>query len=121
MNAEQFAAYLVETEETDPLLKNFLDRLLLRIFDTPSLMSSLLDVNIASDEDGFKVQLDFKKIPDEIVPSLRQVVGPYNTRALAFQKDGVNHTGLEVNISREELNKASKIALVGHPDAGGRG
>lgn len=110
MNAHQLAAYLIEADEVDPTLKTFLDRLLLRIFDTPSLMASLLDVQIISQDGDFLIQLDFKKLPDEVTPQVKRIIGHPNARAVEFDKEGTPHTGLEVKITGQELEQAKEVS-----------
>jgi hypothetical protein len=72
----------------------FLNRLLLRIFSVPSLMTYLADVmpvkNAESDQEGaVDVQLDFLRLPDEIIPQLeRLIAAPHKLKWFKYVKDG---------------------------------
>jgi hypothetical protein len=87
----------------------FLNRLLLRIYSVPSLMTYLADVmpvkNPESDDEGaVNIQLDFLRLPDEIIPQLeRLIAAPHKLKWFKYVKDGSARTGVEVPVSPEDL------------------
>lgn len=105
MTIEQISVRLVETN-VDPIVKTYFDRLLLRIFQTPSLMASLLDCQVLERDSDHVIQLDFKKLPEEIVHQVKRVVGSNNVRMLEFDHEGAAHTGMEIYITAQELERA---------------
>lgn len=90
----------------------FLNRLLLRIFSVPSLMTYLADVmpirDPESDEEGaVRIQLDFLRLPDEIIPQLeRLIASPHKLKWFKYVKDGSARTGVEVPIAPDDLEGA---------------
>jgi hypothetical protein len=87
----------------------FLNRLLLRIYSVPSLMTYLADVmpvkNPESDQEGaVNVQLDFLRLPDEIIPQLeRLIAAPHKLKWFKYVKDGSARTGVEVPVAPEDM------------------
>jgi hypothetical protein len=87
----------------------FLNRLLLRIYSVPSLMTYLADVmpvkDAESDEEGaVNIQLDFLRLPDEIIPQLeRLIAAPHKLKWFKYVKDGSARTGVEVPVAPEDL------------------
>jgi hypothetical protein len=87
----------------------FLNRLLLRIYSVPSLMTYLADVmpvkNPESDQEGaVNIQLDFLRLPDEIIPQLeRLIAAPHKLKWFKYVKDGSARTGVEVPVAPEDL------------------
>lgn len=90
----------------------FLNRLLLRIFSIPSLMTYLADVmpvkDPEADEEGaVRIQLDFLRLPDEIIPQLeRLIASPHPLKWFKYVKDGSARTGVEVPIAPDDLEGA---------------
>ena len=100
-----------ELEKTeDPTVKLYLDRLLLRIFQTPGLMVSLVDVQTINDPQGHIIQLDFGKLPPQVVGGLKSVIGPGRIKLFKFEKDGEPHTGVEILITPKDLEQAKEVA-----------
>ena len=89
-------------------LNAFKDRLLLRIFANPSLLRMLLGCRHHFDGDCAKIQLDFKRLPDEVIPKVDEVVGrKQGIKVFAFSDDnGVTHTAYEISIPKDELKQA---------------
>jgi hypothetical protein len=90
----------------------FLNRLLLRIFSVPSLMTYLADVmpvkDPEADEEGaVRIQLDFLRLPDEIIPQLeRLIASPQPLKWFKYVKDGSARTGVEVPVAPDDLEGA---------------
>lgn len=90
----------------------YLNRLLLRIFSVPALMTFLADVmpvkDSESDEDGsVRIQLDFLRLPDEIIPQLERLIAcPHKLKWFKYVKDGSARTGVEVPIAPDDLEGA---------------
>lgn len=87
----------------------FLNRLLLRIYSVPSLMTYLADVMPVKDQESgeegaVNVQLDFLRLPDEIIPQLeRLIAAPHKLKWFKYVKDGSARTGVEVPVAPEDL------------------
>jgi hypothetical protein len=89
----------------------YLNRLLLRIFSVPSLMTYLADVMPVADPDGeegaVRIQLDFLRLPDEIIPQLeRLIAAPNKLKWYKYVKDGSARTGVEVPVAPDDLQGA---------------
>lgn len=87
----------------------FLNRLLLRIYSVPSLMTYLADVMPVKDaeageEGAVNIQLDFLRLPDEIIPQLeRLIAAPHKLKWFKYVKDGSARTGVEVPVAPDDL------------------
>jgi hypothetical protein len=87
----------------------FLNRLLLRIYSVPALMTYLADVmpvkDTESDEEGaVNIQLDFLRLPDEIIPQLeRLIAAPHKLKWFKYVKDGSARTGVEVPVAPDDM------------------
>lgn len=84
----------------------FLNRLLLRIFSVPSLMSYLHDVSVlhTGEKDRYKIQLVFCRLPDDIHPQmLRLFSAPRDPKLYRFVRDGLARTGVELEVSPEDF------------------
>jgi hypothetical protein len=85
------------------------NRIILQIFSVPSLQSFLADYAITSTGKGdgsIKVQLDFLKLPKEIIPELEKLLSVdmfKNHRLVKFIKNGQARTGLEIEVTPKEL------------------
>jgi hypothetical protein len=89
----------------------YLNRLLLRIFSVPSLMTYLADVMPVTDPEGeegaVRIQLDFLRLPDEIIPQLeRLIAAPGKLKWFKYVKDGSARTGVEVPVEPDDLQGA---------------
>lgn len=114
MTRRELARVLIEdVENSDPLVQLYVDRLMLRISQTPALLASLIKSSSFENQQGHVIQLNFGKLPPEVIGGLRGVVGPGNVKILKFAKNGEPHVGVEIIISPEELEKARKIANLG--------
>ena len=131
MTTKSFAQLLIEGPEAGPLLglskgrpgiepkdgqsakankkvTVYLNRLLLRIFSVPSLMSYLKDVALlpAGDEGGslHKIQLVFQRLPDEVYPQLlRLLAAPKSPQLTKFLDQGQARTGVEISVTPEDF------------------
>lgn len=111
MNVFDFARLLVEKDQerkVDPLVRDFNNRLLLRIFHSPALLASLIDNNVRIKEGAQVIELDFKQLPEDVIPQVKQLIGaPYDSiRITRFHANHVAHTGFEVSFTEECLEKA---------------
>lgn len=97
-----------EKPTVDKKITVFLNRLLLRIFSVPALMSYLNDVAIFSDgqaKDGESViQLVFQRLPDEVYPQmLRLISAPRDPKLVKFVDQGQARTGVELKVKPEDF------------------
>lgn len=108
--AQRLAAYLLEGDEVDYYAKVFADRLILRVYNVPSLTSYMRGVAILdSKQDGvpensFKFQLKFKRLPPEIIPQVKQLIAVPKVRVVEFDEDHASYTGFEFTLTREDLD-----------------
>jgi len=83
--------------------------MLLAIFSVPSLLSNLVDFAIMGNEDGdgkVRIQLDFLKLPKEIIPELEKLMSVNyfkDHRLLKYVKNGQARTGLEIELTPKDL------------------
>jgi len=81
----------------------------LQIFSVPSLQAHLVNGAVlpTGAEDGtVKIQLDFLKLPKEVLPDLERLLSTdyfKNHRLVKFIKDGQARTGLEIEVTPKEL------------------
>jgi len=84
-------------------------RMLLSIFSVPSLLSNLVDFAIVANGDGdgkVRIQMDFLKLPKEIIPELEKLLSVdyfKNHRLLKYTKNGQARTGLEIELTPKDL------------------
>jgi hypothetical protein len=86
----------------------FLNRLLLRIYSVPSLMTYLTNVQPVVDSskgDGaVKIQLDFLRLPAEIMPQLQRLLAaPGKIKWYQYVRNGQARMGAEIPVDPKEL------------------
>lgn len=85
------------------------NRMALQINSVPSLQSFLANYAVVASgkEDGsVKIQMDFLKLPKEIIPELEKLLSVdffKHHRLVKFIKDGQARTGLEIEVSPKDL------------------
>jgi hypothetical protein len=85
------------------------NRIALQVFSVPSLQSFLADYAVVStgrDDGSVKVQLDFLKLPKEIIPELEKLltVDMFKDHKLVkYIKNGQARTGLEIEVTPKDL------------------
>ncbi len=85
------------------------NRMALQIFSVPSLQSFLADYAVVATNkpDGsVKVQLDFLKLPKEIIPELEKLLSVdqfKDHKLVKYIKNGQARTGLEIEVTPREL------------------
>lgn len=94
--------------ELDPKLKALCDRMFLQIFSVPSLQTWLADASVlpSGDDGKIKIQLDFMKLPKEVIPDLERLLSVdyfKNHRLVKYVKNGQARTGLEIEVSPKDL------------------
>ena len=92
----------------DKKIAVYMNRLILRIFSVPSLMSYLKDVVLFQDDqaaDGqCKIQLVFHRLPDEAHPQLSKLVAsPRDPKFTRFVDKGQARTGVEIDVQPEDF------------------
>ena len=116
MTAARIAQFLIEElpqqlsqAGADEKVSAVANRIALQIFSVPSLQSFLADyavVGTGRDDGSVKVQLDFLKLPKEIVPELEKLLSVEhykNHRLVKYIKNGQARTGLEIEITPKDL------------------
>ena len=84
-------------------------RMMLQIFSVPSLMAYLADAAIiptGRSDNSIKIQLDFIKLPKEILPELEKLLSTdyfKDHNLLKYIKNGQARTGLEIEVTPKDL------------------
>lgn len=84
-------------------------RMMLQLFSVPSLMAYLADAAVVPTNrpDGsVKVQLDFIKLPKEILPEMEKLLSTdyfKDHKLLKYIKNGQARTGLEIEVTPKDL------------------
>jgi len=96
-------------KEVDPKVKVLSDRIALQVFSVPSLQAYLADYSVvpSGKPDGsVRIQLDFLKLPKEILPDLERLLSVdyfKDHRLLKYIKNGQARTGLEIEVTPKDL------------------
>lgn len=97
------------SREVDPKIKVLSDRIALQVFSVPSLQAYLADYSVVptNKPDGsVRIQLDFLKLPKEILPDLERLLSVdrfKNHRLVKYIRNGQARTGLEIEVTPKEL------------------
>jgi hypothetical protein len=87
--------------DIDPAnLQAFVDRLLLRLFDTVSLMQYLKQVSVLKKNGVPVVQLVFAQIPDDVIGDTQRIIST-PSQAYKFKQDATPYVGFEVPLKAE--------------------
>jgi len=84
-------------------------RMMLQIFSVPSLMAYLADAAVVptgKPDKSIKIQLDFIKLPKEILPELEKLLSTdyfKDHKLLKYIKNGQARTGLEIEVTPKDL------------------
>jgi len=85
------------------------NRIALQLFSVPSLQSFLADYGVISTgkpDGSVKIQMDFLKLPKEIVPELEKLLSVdqfKDHRLVKYIKNGQARTGLEIEVVPKNL------------------
>lgn len=98
----------VDKGQIDKKVAVYLNRLLLRIFSMPALMSFLADVALFQDDqsknDGCTIQLDFLRLPEEVYPQLITLcAAPRPPKMLKYVKSGSARTGVQLEVRPDDF------------------
>lgn len=116
MDVKQLAALLIEdateaeTGEKPPIDKKiavYLNRVLLRHWNTPSFLSFLKDVAMFNKDDGSDktvLQFSYNRLPEEALPVLtRLLAAPTEVKYVRFVDDGQAFTGAELEVTPDDF------------------
>ncbi len=97
-----------EKPKIDKKIAVFLNRLLLRIFSVPALLTYLADVVLFQDDEAkdgqCKIQLDFMQLPDEIFPQVVKLcASPREPKLVRYIKNGSARTGVEMDVNPQDF------------------
>lgn len=111
MTAREVAKFLIEGDEEDRDAKVFADRLMLRIYSAPSLLSYLRDIAMIKQDDegeqGYKFQVKFSKLPEEVISQVKDLIAVPGVKAVQFDEEYKGCTGFEFYLTDKQL-KASR-------------
>jgi hypothetical protein len=109
----ELAKFLIEGDSDSGVeyyAKTFADRLLLRVFNSPSLMSYLRNVAVLDSHDpagesgSVKFQLKFSKLPVEVIPQVKELIGVKNIQVVEFEENHNVCTGFVFSLKEDELD-----------------
>lgn len=116
MTEAQAARFLIEElpqqlskAGADEKVSAIANRIALQIFSVPSLQAFLADyavVGSGRDDGSVKIQLDFLKLPKEIIPEVEKLLSVdyyKDHRLVKYIKNGQARTGLEIEVTPKEL------------------
>jgi len=98
-----------DSDKIDSKIKTLANRIFLQVYSVPSLQACLADASVTptGDPDGsVKIQLDFLKLPKEVLPDLERLLSTdfyKNHRLVKYIKNGQARTGLEIQVTPKEL------------------
>lgn len=101
MPGKEAGSPVADQGEIDPSnLQSFVDRLLLRLFDTVNLMQYLKQVSILKKNGTPTVQLVFTQIPDDAVGDAQRVIA-VPSQAYRFKHNASPYIGFEIPLKAE--------------------
>lgn len=110
MTKSELARFLIEHEDEAEVPRKvsvFVNRLLMRLFSVPSLMNFLAAADTVKDKTkpkSWNVQLDFQKLPKEVIPQLvRLIAAPRAPTFYRYIKGGAARTGIELEVSEDDF------------------
>lgn len=94
--------------QADPKVSAITNRIAMLINSVPSLQSFLADFGVYKDEKqkgGVVVQLDFLKLPKEIIPELKKLlsVDKFKYQLKKYVKNGSARTGMVIHVDPAKL------------------
>lgn len=87
----------METEEHRKL-ESFLDRLLMRIYSSTSLIVYLYDAKVVDD----KIELVFNDLPVEVIPKISRIIGVSEVESFSFRSSDNHHLYVGFRFKPEE-------------------
>jgi hypothetical protein len=93
----------IDHDVLDSKVKAYVDRLLLRFMTSPALMSFLENVQILKEGNNFLVELLFRKVPQEQIDVIKQLIAEDN-QAYTFEQRGQTHYGFKIKLESDDLS-----------------
>ena len=110
MRYDSIAKLLVEEATPHKIGKKpsvFINRLIMRFFSVPAALAALSDVGIVpgeGDNAPVTVQLDFQRLPPEVIPQLIELIAcPTKMKMTKYTKNGQARNGFEFQIGDNDL------------------
>lgn len=116
MTEAQAARFLIEelpakisASGADEKVSAVANRIALQVFSVPSLQAFLADyavINTGKPNGAVLIQLDFLKLPKEIIPELEKLLSVdmfKDHRLVKYIKNGQARTGLEIEVVPKDL------------------
>ena len=116
MTEAQAARFLIEelpakiaASGADEKVSAVANRIALQVFSVPSLQAFLADyavINTGKPNGAMLIQLDFLKLPKEIIPELEKLLSTdqfRDHRLVKYIKNGQARTGLEIEVVPKDL------------------
>jgi len=105
VKVSEFVDLLLETEIDDQDVQTTFDRLMLRLFNVPSLIQYLNNAGVFKQGDINYIQLVFSKLPDEVIPDVGQCISLGDPKVSEFEEDGNVYTGFEIPLDPDWFSK----------------
>jgi len=93
----------LQAKSKNPKFSSYLTKLGLRIMDCPSLLAYFEDSKANEIGDELSVELVFRKIPDEYLQSLRDIIDYSDIQIFKFEKDSKDFTGIRFRIPASDI------------------
>ncbi len=112
MTRERAVQLLIEvagTDKVDPKVQTLANRMLLQVFSVTPLQANLANfavVPLGTPDGRTKIQLDFLKLPKEVIPELERLLSVNffkDHRIVKYVKDGQARTGLEIEVTPKDM------------------
>jgi hypothetical protein len=92
--------FLFEGDKKDTS-KVMMDRMILRLFSSPALISQLKNVALVERNGDQIIQLAFNELPKARLGEIMRLIGFRDIQVVEFESNGISHTGFEIKIPRE--------------------
>ena len=95
--------------QVGPKTSVFINRLMMRMFSVPSILSSLSDVGIVAEENAqgggqTTIQLDFQRLPEEAITVVINLISsPVPMKMMKYVKNGQARNGFEFKLSENDI------------------
>ena len=87
---------ILEAEGVSPDRQVELDRLILRMYSSPGLITHLKNVKFVDDDTA---EIEFAFLPKQQVPIVQAMIGPVPVQAFEYKKDGEPYHGFKFKTS----------------------
>jgi hypothetical protein len=87
-----------DTKLKSGAVRSFIDRLLLRLFNSHILISYLKKVGLAERDGKNYLQVVFSAVPNEVIPDIQRVIAVDGTKIVRYSEDSQPYVAFEIPI-----------------------